>query len=368
MIKKNNDNKCFKLFSNCISINGYSRSVICDLQMQKYFFIPNFLHKIFISNNNIISNKIKEILPPDIINFLLNKNVIFETDEPSLFPNINQNFQIPSFITNAIIEVPHNYNPEKLIKSLNRLNCIAIQLHFGKEFLLTEIRNFLSYFSDIRFITIECFVFWNDNDYNLNNLVSLYSDFSFSRYIIYNAPQYIKEKNNDSLIFHFQDFSNHVKEIFPLDFIVNTKLFTESQKHNTYFNRKLYIGKNGEIKNASECKEIYGNIKDIKNEDDLKTIIGKTEFQKYWFAHKEIIDICKDCEFRHLCVDSRVPIQRENGTWFHHTECQYNPYIAKWQGEENFVSASECGTYDNEKGFVLNKQKVKKLNKQIWGE
>ena len=43
---KSTDEKFLMLYSNCIPVKGYSRSVICDLQMQNYFFIPNSLYKV----------------------------------------------------------------------------------------------------------------------------------------------------------------------------------------------------------------------------------------------------------------------------------------------------------------------------------
>ena len=49
-------------------------------------------------------------------------------------------------------------------------------------------------------------------------------------------------------------------------------------------------------------------------------------------------------------------------------ECPYNPYIAKWEGEEDYVPVEECGTYSKETSFLVNKRKINKLNKQIWGE
>jgi radical SAM protein with 4Fe4S-binding SPASM domain len=145
-------------------------------------------------------------------------------------------------------------------------------------------------------------------------------------------------------------------------------LFSESQAHHTYFNRKLYIGPNGEIKNAPECPETFGYIQDLESPEQLKAIVQTPEFQKYWFVHKEITDVCKDCEFRHMCVDNRLPHQRTENEWYHKTECNYNPYIAKWQGEEGYRTLAECGVISNENGFSIDHEKIAEINKELWGE
>lgn len=59
--------------------------------------------------------------------------------------------------------------------------------------------------------------------------------------------------------------------------------------------------------------------------------------------------------------------EREN-IYYQPSKCTYNPYIAKWQGEDGYVPVEECGTYSRETGFVVNNERVAELNAQIWGE
>jgi hypothetical protein len=49
-----------------------------------------------------------------------------------------------------------------------------------------------------------------------------------------------------------------------------------------------------------------------------------------------------------MCIGGRVPIQRKDGAWYHTSECCYNPYIAKWAGEEGYKSLKEVGVITNE--------------------
>jgi len=145
-------------------------------------------------------------------------------------------------------------------------------------------------------------------------------------------------------------------------FVVNIPFFTESQKHHTYFNRKLFISSRGSIKNAPECEEIIGNI---NSKEELIKLIELEANQKYWHVTKDMSDVCKHCEFRYMCMDNRIPYQRKNGEWYHKEECDYNPYIGKWKGEKGYKNLNECGIISDENWFFINYNKVEVINKNI---
>ena len=145
-------------------------------------------------------------------------------------------------------------------------------------------------------------------------------------------------------------------------FYTTISLFYENNKHNAFYNRTIFI-QNGNI-----CNYAWNYKKVMKFLDyDLSKIELDSYFTQLWDVSKNNIVVCKDCEYRNICIDNRIPIIQETHICFE-VECPYNPYIAKWQGEEGYVPVEECGTYTKEKGFVVNKQKVNKLNKQVWGE
>jgi len=108
----------------------------------------------------------------------------------------------------------------------------------------------------------------------------------------------------------------------------------------------------------------FGNIKDTT----LKKAIEKPGFKDLWYIHKDQIDVCKDCEFRHMCTDCRCFIKDPDNIYSQPAKCTYNPYVCKWEGEEEYVPVEECGTYSLNNGFVPDPEKIKALNKQIWGE
>jgi radical SAM protein with 4Fe4S-binding SPASM domain len=111
-------------------------------------------------------------------------------------------------------------------------------------------------------------------------------------------------------------------------------------------------------------KHHYGHISKTKIEEVIET----PEFQKWWHIKKDDIDVCKDCEFRHMCTDCRAFIKDPENIYSQPAKCTYNPYICKWEGEEGYVPVEECGTYTRETGFVPDKKKIEKLNREIWGD
>jgi radical SAM protein with 4Fe4S-binding SPASM domain len=199
----------------------------------------------------------------------------------------------------------------------------------------------------------------------LYNFLQKYSRISYIAF--YEANQNIIDETKDvrGNIVYSKDFVNHSKcLVSPAYFTNNLSFFTESQKHNTFLNRKLSINKNGDILNYLDYKNTFGSV----NTHGIEDIISLPEFQELWFVHKEQIDVCKDCEFRHVCIDSREPLKRNDSNWYFQQECNYNPYICKWQNEEGYVPVGECGTYSKETGFVPNHEKIAELNQVLWAE
>ena len=110
-----------------------------------------------------------------------------------------------------------------------------------------------------------------------------------------------------------------------------------SQKHNTCLNRKISIDVNGEIKNCPSMIKSYGNIKDAT----LTKAMEKSGFKDVWFIHKNQIEVCKDCEFRHICTDCRAYLKNPENIYSQPEKCNYNPYIAKWKGQDGYITVEE---------------------------
>jgi hypothetical protein len=176
-------------------------------------------------------------------------------------------------------------------------------------------------------------------------------------------------KAKDTVFANVIQYNNlDISEKSIYNFTINISTFTESQNHNVYYNRKLYIDEFGKVKNAPECKEGFGSILKIKNETTILKIINSEKFQQYWYLGKDKCDVCSDCEFRYMCVDNRNPILRVDKSCYYQSECNYNPYIAKWKGEDGYKTLNECGVISNETGYSIDKKRLKAINKKTWGQ
>jgi len=64
-------------------------------------------------------------------------------------------------------------------------------------------------------------------------------------------------------------------------------------------------------------------------------------------------------------IDNRIPHQRRDGGWYHKEECNYNPYIGKWKGEEGYKTLNEIGVISNEDWFFIDYNKVEQINQKL---
>lgn len=117
---------------------------------------------------------------------------------------------------------------------------------------------------------------------------------------------------------------------------INFPLYREAQDYNTYYNRKIFIDVNGFVSNSWKGKK-YG----VLSIELLRDLVEDKVFTSLWHVNKDKIDVCKDCEFRYVCTDPRLPKQRENGEWYYESECPYNPYLGKWVGERGYRTLKE---------------------------
>lgn len=163
-----------------------------------------------------------------------------------------------------------------------------------------------------------------------------------------------------------ENFEQYTHSMLPEKLMVNYKHFFEAFNYHNYFNKKLYIDNRGFIKNGLSNKKKFDNIDRI-NKDELIKIIDSRQFQYLWNVKKQNTLVCKDCEFRFMCVDPRVPKENANGDWYHEVECNYNPYISKWHNEDNFIKLSDSGVNISKTGKInINKKKVKEAFQKNW--
>ncbi len=265
--------KYFKIFSNCIVVKGHKRSTICDLQRSKVELIPNDL--VFIIeelNKKSTIPKIKKeygfqnkTIIEDYLSFLEDSEFGFYCDEDEFdrFPVLNKSFEVPSLITNAVIEASiTNLNKlDNLIPKLDKLGCKEVVIVFYETLLIDDFFKIFNYFKNTRIKSFEITCKYNlsyDDEFilKLNSKVSQLTQLTF-----FSAKENMIYSWNDKISFDRIYSINELKS-FKSCGIIDSKYFnsnlpkvTEAINYNSCLYKKISISINGENKKLS----LYGS-------------------------------------------------------------------------------------------------------------
>jgi SPASM domain peptide maturase of grasp-with-spasm system len=365
-----NSNSHLKLFANCTAVSGYTRGIIMDLQRNCYYTIPldmiTILEKANLNSYSAMCKQYEKKSLDEYFEFLLNRDLAFFVKKKDIkcFPELNKQWDYPSKISNLNFEYNSNVVIKPYLKDVLLDNHIYnVSINFLPACKETDIIELLNIFLGMPVFHIELNLF--NNEMFTENILSICSTRCNIKGVkIFSCNEMKFKKSQNFTITKLTNSISSCGFINAAVMVCSIPYYTESILHNSCLNRKVCIDANGEIKNCPSMSKSYGNIKDTS----LAEAIEKPGFKDLWFINKDKIDVCKDCEFRHMCTDCRAFIKDQNNIYSQPAKCPYNPYIAKWEGEEGYVPVEECGSYSQETGFIVNKQKINNLNKQICSE
>jgi SPASM domain peptide maturase of grasp-with-spasm system len=330
------DSQYILFFKTNFLCKGYQRSIIFDPAREQYIFVPNSLADILEVANKFTIGQIKRMFNDkdgvidSYIDLLLKLEFIIITKNKSLigqFPPLNQDWQQPYIITNAIVIINTlNELNIKSIEALCKIGCpyLEIRLLSKTDLNIFEekiIKPMLQY----KIQTVHLYIGFSLNSVLFDFLDELFKRYFFIRYY-YNCGQ---NERIENLGIHIEciDFNKGCGIVHRDLFSLQLPHYTESLAHNTCLNRKIAIDAEGNIKNCPSMKESYGNIKDTTLEEAL----GKPGFKKYWNITKDQITKCKDCEFRHICTDCRAYTDNPEDIYSAPLKCGYDPYTCTWE-------------------------------------
>lgn len=336
----------FKFFTNCIIVKGINRSLIVDIQRGNFLTIPDTMHHVI--NSFKLKKSILEIkkdvgtenseIIDEYIDFLIDHDfgMIVDYNEFDFFIEMDTVFDIPSLISNAIVEISNVTlgRLSNIFQDLDQLFCKHFQIISYEKITVNQLKQILI-------------------STNIDNVRSLELIMPFSEEII----NFIKEIDKinfrvTNLILHSKKNNKEIilpKTTFPVmllnkninsckgcgvinfeHFCINKFVVFESFNHNSCLNKKISIDKEGYIRNCPSMPQSFGNIKDTTLEEAL----NHPDFKKYWNVTKDMIQVCKDCEFRHICTDCRAYTERthfeEDIDLSKPLKCGYNPYTNEW--------------------------------------
>lgn len=338
-----NSDHFFVFFSSCFLVKGHNRSLIIDTQRNNYISVPETMYDVI----NLFKRKksIQEIISiyGEESSFIINEYLDFLTenefgiltnsDEFDCFPEMDTSFEIPSQITNSIIEISEItiLNLEKIIQNLENFNCKNIQLISYDKISLKDFNNLLIITEKTNFKSVQLILKYSDEIFDSLNKIFNYNK-RVTELILHSSKDKRKDFNFENT---FVDFIDYELKSFNYCGVVDAKYFgyinkyriLESLNHNSCLNKKISISKNGDIKNCPGMKDVFGNIKEI----DLQQAVNDNNFKKLWNIKKDQIETCKDCEFRHVCTDCRAFIEKPNNIYSKPIKCGYSPYDNTWE-------------------------------------
>lgn len=108
-------------------------------------------------------------------------------------------------------------------------------------------------------------------------------------------------------------------------FITIHPQWAKTLEFNVGLNRKLTIDSRGKVKNFFSHQTVFGDVR----ENSLHDVLSKDEFQAKWRITNDMIEKCKDCQYRYMCL-SNSDIVQKNNKYYKLNSCDFNPYKNKW--------------------------------------
>ena len=330
----------FLLYACCVPVDGARRSVICDLQRNRPYLIPKALFEILTVHADKSLPDIKAYYEHEVdetideyFHFLIENDLGFWTDEPYLYPPIAYDWESPSQITNAIVDMNEHsiHDFDWIAMELDKLGCAAIQLRSYSSLSLDELYSILRPFQNCRLRTIEILLKFSE-ELELAALEEIaHTHQRVSSIYIHSSPYaeaYIASRTKIPIVWINTAISDHsfCGNVNPGRFASNIQMFTESMHYNNCLNRKISIDADGHIKNCPAFGKSFGKI----GSTSLTEVIRESDFKKWWSISKDSIDICRDCEFRYICTDCRAITSNNSDMFSKPAKCKYNPYQATW--------------------------------------
>jgi SPASM domain peptide maturase of grasp-with-spasm system len=330
----------FRLFACCLPVRGVVRSTICDLQRGEYHFIPNSLYEILTTHRDATLEQLKAMVDPEAHDtldeyfaFLEEKELGLWTSEPESFPELNLHWEVPSVITNAIIDVDQesNHDWEELIRQLGDLGCRALQLRVFCEMPLAAVDAALepSLYGPLR--SIDVLMKWTPEHEPEQLREFMKKHRRIQSATVFSAPENRVEKyfvDSSFLVYASQTISSHEHcgQVLPGYFTTGTAFTLESLRFNNCLNGKISIDVRGEIRNCPSMPASFGNAQTTR----LHAAVMDETFREFWEVNKDQVEVCRDCEFRYVCPDCRAWVRTSEERFAKPSKCGYDPYTGTW--------------------------------------
>jgi len=340
-----------QLFADCIPVKGAVRSAFYDLGRHEIVLFPTAYYFLL---KEIQGKRVGDLLEKiqshanreqviGFLDFLDENELIMLVDDPSDFPAIENSWDFPAVVQNAIIDVSsvlHDF--PKIFNELSALGCHYVQIRCFSDLLtLGDCHALLESARHKSIAGIELILKYQDGVSDDTYFTFVKQHGMVTSLTVHSAPQtrYAQVDTVAPVIYEGAPsrqiyFTSQVIDSEIHCGIITQKHFTppavrtffEANSFNGCLNRKISVDAGGNIKNCPSMKDSYGNIRD----SSLLTAVHAAGFKEKWGIAKDHISICRDCEFRYACSDCRAYLENPNDALSKPLKCGYDPYSGKW--------------------------------------
>jgi SPASM domain peptide maturase of grasp-with-spasm system len=341
-----NYNMYVYVFADCMLTIGASRSLICDLGRKKMFYISNSYAQLFTLFKEYSIKEIREMIEEEdlegfnnFLDFLILNDLAELVDDIQLFPSIELNWEHPSKISKAIIDIKERLHDFKSIyEQLESLGCYFIQIRFYNKVPIESLITALSFTKNKNFRSVDLILKYDEIHTKDSSIDGLIKEFPvISTVVIHSSPfDSIRSFKSESEV-TYRNRIMHIKQ--PIDscsacgiinlegmFVPDLNTYIENSLYNSCLNKKISIDENGKIKNCPSMDYDFGNI----HTQTLNDVVNDSEFLSVWNIQKDKITICKDCEYRNICIDCRAYPSESLDLYSKPAKCKYDPYSTRW--------------------------------------
>jgi SPASM domain peptide maturase of grasp-with-spasm system len=299
----------FNLFSFAVPVMGKEEAIIVNLYDSGITKIPLFLCELLqdFSDLNIAEQeKMYNDHTGNIrkyFDYLVSNDLGRYTDRSDEFPKIDLTWESHSELSSAAIEVNtlEGNRLEEVLHSLEELECRFLEIWFkGNSRSFSKLISLLEKNNDAPFRSVDLLTPYDAVD---ASALASYKErvHKLTDFIIYNAPSNKKDNARRIYLSKRNPLKNGrwYKELERDEYIIVQDFFCESQQHNPYYNRKVCIDADGNIKNCFSHQQSFGNTRN----GELMNAVRSNEFRELWFACNDKVLEVKDSPYRYIWLN-----------------------------------------------------------------
>jgi len=299
----------FSLYSFAVPVRGSEQSIICNLYNAGYTNIPPFLYELLTEYSGETVESLSSIYGDttgqlkQYFDYLSSRNLGTFTDRVDAFPKMSLDWYEESILKSAIIQLDNlnKFDYKGLMNKLIALGCRHLELWCSKGINIKDLTQWLQGTESSVVRAVDIYLYYDENTSPQVYLDIYKSCSKVNEVFVMKSPSKGKHKE-ERVYFIKQDLNQkRYNKNIPFDeFIICIEFFTESIKHNPYYNNKVCIDRNGLIKNSLDHKLNFGSITDI----DLGSVVRSEEFQELWYACNDKVVELKDSPYRYIWMNT----------------------------------------------------------------